>query len=127
MADSRNRPQWDSSVVSEELTSPEPIGVGSTMHSRLKAMGREVDFDWRVTEFEKPSRMSITSTAGPLPTALTFGLKSSGEMTQLRATIEGSPAGFMRLAEPMINEAVRANLAGGLGRVKVLLESRQRS
>ena len=27
VADARNRPQWDDSVVSEELTSPEPIGV----------------------------------------------------------------------------------------------------
>jgi hypothetical protein len=30
VADARNRPLWDDSVESEELTSPEPIGVGST-------------------------------------------------------------------------------------------------
>ena len=39
--DARNRPQWDDSVVSEELTSPGPIGVGTTVRTRLRSMGRE--------------------------------------------------------------------------------------
>ena len=40
VADARNRPQWDESVRhSEELTSPEPIGVGSTIHTRMRSIG----------------------------------------------------------------------------------------
>ena len=31
VADARNRPLWDDSVESEELTSPEPIGVDTTL------------------------------------------------------------------------------------------------
>jgi hypothetical protein len=31
--DARNRPRWDDSVDSEELTSPEPIGVGTTVRT----------------------------------------------------------------------------------------------
>ena len=38
VADARNRPQWDESVDSEELTSPEPIGVGTTVRTRMRSM-----------------------------------------------------------------------------------------
>ena len=34
VSDARNRPSWDDSVDSEELTSPEPIGVSSTTSTR---------------------------------------------------------------------------------------------
>jgi hypothetical protein len=38
--DARNRPLWDDSVDSKELTSPEPIGVGSTVRTKLHSMAR---------------------------------------------------------------------------------------
>lgn len=38
VGDVRNRPRWDDSVETEELTSPEPIGVGSTVRTRLRSM-----------------------------------------------------------------------------------------
>jgi Polyketide cyclase / dehydrase and lipid transport len=41
VSDARNRPSWDDSVQSEELTSPEPIGVGSTVRTRMRSMGRD--------------------------------------------------------------------------------------
>jgi hypothetical protein len=37
VADARNRPLWDESVDTEELTSPEPIGVGSTVRTGLSS------------------------------------------------------------------------------------------
>jgi hypothetical protein len=36
VADARNRPLWDESMDTEELTSPEPIGIESTGFPRLK-------------------------------------------------------------------------------------------
>ena len=52
IADARNRPRWDDSVDSEELTSPEPIGVGTTVRTKLRSMGR--DSMW-VAARERPS------------------------------------------------------------------------
>jgi hypothetical protein len=46
--DARNRPQSDESVDSEELTSPEPIGVGTTVRTTLSSMGREYEYTWDV-------------------------------------------------------------------------------
>jgi uncharacterized membrane protein len=67
VADARNRPQWDESVDSEELTSPEPIGVGSTIHTRMRSMGREYEYTWKIVEHDPPTRMAVDSTSGPFP------------------------------------------------------------
>lgn len=55
VADVRDRPSWDESVDSEELTSPEPIGAGSTVRMRLRSMGREYQYTWEIVEHEPPT------------------------------------------------------------------------
>jgi uncharacterized protein YndB with AHSA1/START domain len=127
LTDGRNRPEWDVTVISERLTSPEPVRAGSTIHTRMRMMGREVDFDWRVIEFEPPLRMAIVSTAGLLPTSLTIDFSTSGSLCHVRATIDGRPTGMLRIVEPMIVETVRSTLADGLARARALLEERRDS
>lgn len=122
LSDARNRSRWDSTVISEELTSPAPVGVGSTIHTRMRAFTREVDFDWRVTAFDAPSRMAVVSTAGLMPTSLMFAFAAVGAGCRVSATIEGEPDGMMRVVEPLIAAAVRSTLADGLQRAKALLE-----
>ena len=48
VADARNRPSWDESVDSEELTSAEPIGVGSTVRTKFRSMGRPYEYTWEI-------------------------------------------------------------------------------
>lgn len=120
--DGRNRPRWDTTVIFEKLTSPEPVGVGSTIHTRMRMLGRETDFDWRVREFDRPRRMAIISTAGMFPTGLLLDFSPVGEGCRAIATIEGRPAGMLRMVEPMIAESVRSTLSAGLQRATALLE-----
>jgi hypothetical protein len=122
LTDGHNRPHWDATVISEELTSAGPVGVGSTIHTRMRAVGREVDFDWRVTRFERPRRMGVVSTEGLMPTSLLFEFAAIGTGCVVSATIEGEPEGMMGLVEPVIAAAVRSTLATGLSRAKALLE-----
>jgi hypothetical protein len=121
--DVSNRPTWDTTVISEELTSPGPVAVGSTIHTRMRAMGREVEFDWRVTQFDAPSRMAVASTAGLMSTSLTFDVTAVGAGCDVSATIAGEPEGMMQLVEPLIAQGVRSTLAAGLARAKTLLET----
>ena len=124
LTDARSRSQWDRSVVFEELTSPLPVGVGTTIHSRVRAMGRESDFHWRVTQFDRPARMATVTTSGPVPTTLVMDFTASGNDCDVRATVECRPEGLMRFVEPMIGEMVRTNLATAFARAKDLLEGR---
>ena len=123
VADARNRPQWDDSVISEELTSPEPIGMGTTVRTRLRSTGRPYTYTWEVTEHRPPHRMTITSTSGPVPTALAFLLSDEEGSTRLGFTLTGRPAGPLRMLQPLLARSTRRDLDRSFGRLKELLES----
>jgi uncharacterized membrane protein len=123
VADARNRPQWDQSVDSEELTSPEPIGVGSTIRTRMKSMGKQYEYQWRVTEHDPPNRMVVESTSGPFPTTLLFEFAGEEGHTDVAASVTGRPAGLMRVFQPMIARTTQQNLDRAYPRLKELLEA----
>ena len=121
--DARNRPRWDDSVDSEELTSPEPIGVGTTVRTTLRSMGREYVYTWSVVEHEPPNRMTIESTAGPFPTTLAYELSEQDGATRLDFSVTGRPKGPLRLFQPLIARNTQKNLDHGFARLKRLLET----
>ena len=81
VSDARNRPRWDESVGSEELTSAEPIGVGSTVRTRMTSMGRDYSIDWEIVEHNPPVGQRIESTSGPFSTMLVYDLAELGDGT----------------------------------------------
>jgi hypothetical protein len=123
IADARNRPRWDDSVESEELTSPEPIGVGTTVRTTLRSMGREYVYTWEVVEHQPPSRMTIESTSGPFPTTLAYQLRERDGRTAMDFSVSGRPTGMLRLFEPLIARNTQGNLDRGFARLKQLLET----
>ena len=123
VGDVRNRPSWDDSVDSEELTSAEPIGVGTTVRTRLTSMGRQYEYTWAIVEHEPPHAMKVESTSGPFPTTLVFHFDGRDDGTLVEASVTARPAGLMRLLEPMIARTTQKNLDRGYGRLKQLLET----
>ena len=122
LADARNRPQWDESVDSEELTSPEPIGVGTTVRTKLRSMGRDYEYTWEVVEHHPPHRMRIESRSGPFPTTLTYALSDAAGDTYVEFSVAGRPGGLLRLLQPLIAHNTQKNLDRGFERLKQLLE-----
>jgi carbon monoxide dehydrogenase subunit G len=122
-SDARNRPQWDESVESEELTSPEPVGVGSTVRTTMRSRGSKRQLDWKITEHDPPTHQTIESTSGPFPTTLEYRLAPSGQGTSVSFSVTGDPSGLMRLLQPLVARTVQANLDSGFPRLKRLLET----
>lgn len=123
VADARNRPQWDDSVISEDVTSAEPIGMGTTVRTRLRSMGRQYEYTWTVVEHQPPGRMTIESTSGPLPTTLAYRLSGRDGATHVEFTVTGRPAGFLRLLQPLVARNTQHNLDRGFARLKEVLEA----
>lgn len=126
VSDARNRPSWDYSVASEELTSPEPIGVGSTVRTRMRSMGRDYEIDWEIVEHEPPTRQRIESTSGPFSTTLRYELTGDSEATSVRFSVTGRPTGLMRSMQPLIARTTQRNLDVAFTRLKEVLERRTR-
>jgi len=110
-------------VDSEELTSPEPIGVGSTVRTKLRSMGKDYEYTWEIVEHEPPKRMRVESTSGPFPTTLEFRFTGQDDGTLVNATVTGRPTGLMRALQPMIARTTQKNLDRGYARLKSLLET----
>jgi len=123
VSDARNRPLWDQSVDTEQLTSPEPIGVGSTVRTGLRSMGREYVLTWEITEHEPPGRQTIESTSGPFPTTLAYQLSARDGGTLVEFSVTGRPTGMLRLLQPLIARNTQKNLDRGFPRLKRLLET----
>jgi carbon monoxide dehydrogenase subunit G len=123
VADARNRPRWDDSVDSEELTSPEPIGVGTTVRTRLRSMGRDYEYTWEVVEHQPPSQMTIESTSGPMSITLAYRLDAVDGGTSVQFSVTGRPAGLLRPLQPLIARTTQGNLDRGFARLKALLET----
>jgi uncharacterized protein YndB with AHSA1/START domain len=123
VADARNRPSWDESVDSEELTSPEPIGVGTTVLTRFRSMGRDYRYTWEIVEHEPPRRMRVESTSGPFPTTLAFEFSDRDGGTLVEASVTGRPTGLMRVLQPMVARTTQQNLDRAYARLKRLLET----
>ena len=124
VSDARNRPSWDESVDSEELTSPEPIGIGSTVRTRMRSMGRDYEIDWEIVEHEPPTHQRIESTSGPFGTTLVYDLTGNSAETSVRFSVTGRPTGPLRLMQPLIARTTQRNLDSGFARLKEVLESR---
>ena len=122
VSDARNRPSWDDSVDSEELTSPEPIGVGSTVRTRMRSMGRDYEIDWEIVEHEPPTRQRIESTSGPFSTTLVYELAGDGDGTSVRFSVTGRPTALLRLMQPLIARTSQRNLDQAFARLKRVLE-----
>jgi uncharacterized membrane protein len=123
VADARNRPRWDDSVESEELTSPEPIGVGSTVRTRLRSMGRDYEYTWEIVEHEPNDRITIQSTSGPFPTVLAFELEGDEQQTRVDFAVTGRPVGMLRVLQPLIARNTQRNLEASFPRLKEVLEA----
>jgi carbon monoxide dehydrogenase subunit G len=123
IADARNRPRWDDSVDSEELTSPEPIGVGTTVRTKLRSMGRDYEYTWEVVEHDPPYRMTIESTSGPFPTTLAYKLEGREGGTWVDFSVTGRPTGLLRVLQPLVARNTQANLDRGFERLRQLLEA----
>jgi uncharacterized protein YndB with AHSA1/START domain len=122
VSDARNRPSWDDSVDTEELTSDEPIGVGSTVRTRMRSMGRHYEIDWEIVEHEPPTRQRIESTSGPFSTTLVYDLAPESDGTSVRFLVTGRPMGLLRLMQPLIARTTQRNLDDGFARLKQVLE-----
>jgi hypothetical protein len=124
VADARNRPSWDESVGTEELTSPEPIAVGSTLRTRMRSMGRELEYLWEIVEHDPPRRVRVESTDGPFPTTLEWDVEPHAGGSLVAFAVTGRPGGGMRLAQPLIARNTARNLERSFPRLKEVLESR---
>lgn len=111
LADGTTNKQWRSAVL--DITKASGDGVGAVYRQKLRGPGgRTIDGDYRITAFDRPTRLAFEVIAGPARPTGSYDLRpESPTSTSVTFSLHLEPHGLMKLMGPMINRQVHNEVA----------------
>jgi len=102
VADQRNEPKHNPSMVRAEKLAPGAIGKGTRFRATITSMGRPLDMLLEATDYERPTRLANTTSMSSAETrgALTFEPDIGG--TRMRWSWDVKPKGAFKFFTPII-------------------------
>jgi Polyketide cyclase / dehydrase and lipid transport len=122
--DPDNATRWYKNIRSVEWKSTRPLAVGSQLAFVAKFLGREIAYTYTVREFTPDERFIMNTSEGPFPMETTYTWEDTAGGTRMTLRNMGEPAGFSRLASPLMAGAIRRANRADLARLKTILEGR---
>lgn len=116
-------PKWSSTAIEVTITSAGPIGVGTTARYVDKFLGRRIESEVEITEFEPNRKLSMHSTSGTFSFRGSVTVEGSGEGTRVGGSFEAEPGGFFKLAEPVLVRIGKRQFESDLANLKDLIEA----
>jgi uncharacterized protein YndB with AHSA1/START domain len=124
-ADPDNAPEWYDNIETSESERPPPLAVGSRTRFSARFMGRRLAYTYEVREFVPGERLVMSTDEGPFPMETTYMWHvADAGTTRMTLRNRGEPAGFAKVAAPMMEAAMRRANRKDLQRLKEILESR---
>ncbi len=124
--DPGNAPQWYANIVSVRWQTEPPVMVGSRMDFVARFLGRTLAYTYEVTELVPGERLVMRTSEGPFPMETTYTWQAYGNgETRMTLRNRGRPAGFAKVAAPMMARAMRRANEADLSALKRLMESRE--
>lgn len=103
LADFSRTAEWDPSVVEARRLTPGKVRLGSSFLVSVSFLGRRIPLEYRITEFERPSRLVLSGGDPSLRSIdeITFVARPGGTRVTYEARLELT--GIRRLADPILN------------------------
>lgn len=96
--------------------------MGSRIAFTARFLGRRLAYTYEVKELVPGERFVMATAEGPFPMETTYEWADAGSGTTMTLRNRGEPAGFSRLAAPLLAPAMRRANRKDLERLKALLE-----
>jgi uncharacterized membrane protein len=125
IADISKFTQWAENAVEAVQTSEGPVGVGTTCRIVNRAMGKSLEHEFEVTEFDPGRRYTVRSTSGPFPMMMAYTVEAVGQGAKLHTVTEAAPGGITALAGPLMSMRIKKQLESDHKNLKRLIESGQ--
>lgn len=123
LSDPANTVQWQSGTIFSEWISEGPPGAGSVYKVRAKVLGREVETEMEILDWNPPNMLAYKTINGPVPLENTTTFAAQGEGTLVTHSIRTEFGTFFRLAEGLVGKQVEKQIASDSAALKLLLES----
>jgi hypothetical protein len=101
-ADERNEPRYNPRMLSSEMLSPGPVGLGSRFRAVMRSRPRRTTMTTQFTGYQRPRRLALRShlSAMDIHGSLTFDPVLGG--TRMRWSWEVEPHGPLKLMSPLV-------------------------
>ncbi|UCD97355.1 MAG: SRPBCC family protein [Chloroflexota bacterium] len=118
-----NSPNYQSGTKSASWVSDGPIGVGSTWKTTTSLLGREIEAELQITDYQPPNQTTFKSISGPIPIEVTAKVEpqDSGSLLTFSGKVE--LGGFFKIAEGLAAKQFEKQMNEDNQRLKKLLES----
>src|SRR3954469_24960467 len=122
----RNAPDWYANIAAVEFAPPLAVGARATFVAHF--LGRRLEYTYEIRELVPGKRLVMSTAQGPFPmeTTYTFADAPAGA-TRMTLRNRGEPAGFARVAAPVMARAMKRANGKDLRRLKEILEARAAS
>ncbi|WP_028066585.1 SRPBCC family protein [Solirubrobacter soli] len=115
--------EWYENITAVEWQTAPPLAVGSRVAFVANFLGRRLAYTYEIREFVPGERLVMSTAQGPFPMETTYGWTDAGDgATRMTLRNRGEPAGFKRIAAPMVGRAMRRANNKDLARLKQILE-----
>ncbi|HZD02578.1 MAG TPA: SRPBCC family protein [Actinomycetes bacterium] len=122
-ADPSNAPQWYANIESVTWRTAPPIAVGSQMDFVAHFLGRRLAYTYEIIELVPGEKLVMRTAQGPFPMETTYTWTAlEDNRTRMRLRNRGEPAGFSKLAGPVMAAAMRRANTKDLAALKRILE-----
>ncbi|MFC1837138.1 SRPBCC family protein [Thermodesulfobacteriota bacterium] len=113
---------WQPFVIDAEITSPGPIGKGTTYRYTFKAMRNVIETSGIITEYQTLRMYSYKSTSGPFPIYGGFRFQEVDDFIEVTAFGGADTMGHFPLQKFMIGMLLERQLRTTLQTLKEVLE-----
>ena len=123
-ADPSNAPAWYENIDSVQWKTEPPVRVGSQMTFVARFLGRTLEYTYEIVDFVAGERLVMSTAQGPFPMETTYTWGPAGDgSTRMTLRNRGEPAGFSKLAAPLMAPAMRRANRKDLAKLKSILET----
>jgi hypothetical protein len=117
--DFRNENEWNVVAHDVEMTTPEPVGVGSRFRGVYDRMG---PMEYEVQEFDNPRFARVRGNARFFSWDSTFTFASGPDGTRVDCTMDPQPKGPLRILKPLMAGTIEKQMRRGLASLTSVLE-----
>lgn len=126
-SDPDNATEWYENIHAVEWETDPPLAAGSRLAFVARFLGRRLAYTYEVVEHAPGERLVMRTSQGPFPMETTYAWEEApGGGTRMTLRNRGAPAGFGRVAAPVLAGAMRRANRKDLARLKKILEARPR-
>lgn len=117
-----NNVQWQTGLLESVQTSPGPIGPGATYRCLNRFLGREIETQGVVTDYEPHSKCAFSIESGPVAGRSSFEFEPVTEGTRVVFSGDADLSGFS-FAKMLMVPRIRKQIANDLAALKKVLEN----